>query len=325
MAFPKLVQSDDIDDNPQMAQDRFQELLGSLEGNISEIVVLSQERLRFMLLALVCLGYILLEDTPGVGKTLLAKTLAQSIDGDFARVQRTPDLLPSDITGTSVFNMQDSKFEFKPGPVFANVLLADEVDRTGPRTQSALLEAMAEYQVSADGRMYKLPVPFMVMATQNSTESHGVFPLPDSQRDRFLVRMSLGLPTLEQEVEILARTGRGLPTPRPVVSTVDVIEMQEHVATVDIADPVRQYMVRLARATREYTYFSRGVSPRGSVLLQRACQGWAAMDGRTYVVPEDVKAVAPMVLPHRVTIRGANQTDAAEMVQEILDSVEVPL
>jgi len=139
------------------------------------------------------------------------------------------------------------------------------------------------------------------------------------------VRMSLGLPTLEQEVEILARTGRGLPTPRPVVSTVDVIEMQEHVATVDIADPVRQYMVRLARATREYTYFSRGVSPRGSVLLQRACQGWAAMDGRTYVVPEDVKAVAPMVLPHRVTIRGANQTDAAEMVQEILDSVEVPL
>ena len=296
-----------------------------LLGNVKQVIVGKERAIELSLVALVSQGHLLIEDVPGLGKTTLARAIAISTGCSFKRIQFVPDLLPSDITGTSVFNMQDSKFEFKPGPVFANVLLADEVNRTGPRTQSALLEAMAEYQVSADGRMYKLPVPFMVMATQNSTESHGVFPLPDSQRDRFLVRMSLGLPTLEQEVEILARTGRGLPTPRPVVSTVDVIEMQEHVATVDIADPVRQYMVRLARATREYTYFSRGVSPRGSVLLQRACQGWAAMDGRTYVVPEDVKAVAPMVLPHRVTIRGANQTDAAEMVQEILDSVEVPL
>ncbi|MQG56377.1 MAG: MoxR family ATPase [SAR202 cluster bacterium] len=314
MAFPKLVQSDSIDDGPMMTQERFKELLGGLENNVSEVVVVSQERLRFLLLALVCQGHVLLEDSPGVGKTLIAKTLAQSIDGEFARVQCTPDLLPSDITGTSIFNVQDSRFEFKPGPVFANILLADEINRTGPRTQSALLEAMAENQVSADGRMYRLPAPFLVVATQNSMESHGVFPLPDSQRDRFLVRMSLGLPTLDQEVEILARTGRGMPSLSPVVTTKDVNEMQEYVASVDVADSVRQYMVRLARATREHTYLSRGVSLRGTVLLQRACQGWAAMDGRTYVVPEDVKDVAPMVLPHRVTLRGANQTDATQFV-----------
>lgn len=325
MAYPKLVQSESFGALGLLSQESFLEMLASLEQNIGAVAVISDDRLRFLLLALVCEGHVLLEDSPGVGKTLTAKTLAQSIDGKFARIQCTPDLLPSDITGTSIYNMSDSQFEFRPGPVFSNILLADEINRTGPRTQSALLEAMAEGQVSADGKLFRLPNPFMVIATQNSLESHGVFPLPDSQLDRFLIKMSLGLPTAEQEMEILSRTERGMKQAETVVSIEDVKEMQDYVMNIDVSVPVKEYMVRLSRATRAHEYISSGVSPRGTVLLQRASQAWAAMEGRTYVVPEDVKHVAPMVLPHRMAVRAAGQVDAEAIIREILDTVDIPL
>ena len=308
-----------------LTREGFQRHARALEQSIGDVAVVSADRLRFLLLALVCQGHVLLEDSQGVGKTLVAKTMAQSIDGKFARVQCTPDLLPSDITGTSIFNMRDNQFEFRAGPVFSNILLADEINRTGPRTQSALLEAMAEFQVSADGDVRRLPTPFMVIATQNSTESHGVYPLPDSQYDRFLMRMSLGLPSLAQELEILSRAQRGLPSTLPVVTTAEVSEMQTHVLDVSVSKPVSEYVVGLARATRDHPLLSSGVSPRGTVLLQRASQGWAALEGRAYAVPEDVKRVAPLVLPHRIAVRGGGHVDARDVVSEILDTVEVPV
>ena len=325
MAYPKLVDGPDLGHVNGLTQEGFQRLARSLERSIGDVAVVSADPLRFLLLALVCQGHVLLEDSQGMGKTLVAKTLAQSIDGKFARVQCTPDLLPSDITGTSIFNMRDNQFEFRPGPVFCNILLADEINRTGPRTQSALLEAMAEFQVSADGDLHRLPTPFMVIATQNSTESHGVYPLPDSQYDRFLMRMSLGLPSMAQELEILSRTRRGLPHPVPVVSTAEVAEMQTYVLNIGVSSPVSEYVVQLARATRDHPLLSKGVSPRGTVLLQRASQGWAALEGRSYAVPEDVKRVAPLVLAHRITVRGGSQVKPLDVVSEILGSVEVPV
>jgi MoxR-like ATPase len=311
--------------SPPIDLRQFQRLTDSLISNISRTVVVSEESIRYVLLGLVAQGHILLEDTPGVGKTLMAKTLAQSIQGRFSRLQCTPDLLPSDITGTSIYNMQQSHFEFKPGPVFSNILVADEINRTGPRTQAALLEAMAEFQVSADGEVYPLPRPFMVIATQNMAESHGIFPLPDSQLDRFLIRMSLALPTQSQEIEILCRAEHGLRQVSPVVTTQDVLEMQHTVKQVNVSLPVKEYLVNLARATREHGMVARGVSPRGTVLLQYAAQGWAAFEGRSYLVPEDVKQVAPMVLPHRIAAIAGSDMAAGQIIEEILNSVPVPL
>ena len=278
-----------------------------------------------MLLGLAAQGHILLEDSPGVGKTMMAKALAYSIQGRFSRIQCTPDLLPTDITGTSIFNMQQNQFEFEPGPVFSNVLIADEINRTGPRTQSALLEAMAEFQISADGSPYLLPRPFMVIATQNTTESHGVFPLPDSQLDRFLIRMSLGLPSALEEVEILSRAEHGLSKISPVVSTEDIISMQEVVRGVSVSLPMKEYLVNLARATREHSLITRGTSPRGTVLLQHAVQGWAAFEGRSYAIPEDVKRVALLVVPHRIALRPGADATPEQVVREILETIPIPL
>ena len=303
---------------------RFQENLRALSDNVSRGMVISERSLRFLLLALVCRGHLLLDDTPGVGKTLAAKTLAHSIRGKFARVQCTPDLLPGDITGTSVYRMSDGQFEFKPGPIFAHVLVADEINRADPRTQSALLEAMAEHQVTADGVELPLPRPFIVIATQNAAESHGVFQLPDSQLDRFLISMSLGLPSPSQEVEILSRAEHGFVDVGPVVTCEDVVSMQEVVLTVNVAAPMKEYLVRLAGASRDHPNAVRGASPRGTVLLQQAAQGWAAFEGRDFVIPDDVKAVAPMVLPHRLAAAFASDITSADIVEEILDVVPVP-
>ena len=302
------IRAEDVDYQVDEAPQSFQGLVSALVENIAKAVVVSNESIRYVVLGLITQGHILLEDTPGVGKTLMAKTLANSIQGKFARVQCTPDLLPSDITGTSIFNLQQSNFEFRPGPVFSNILIADEINRTGPRTQAALLEAMAEFQVSADGDIYPLPRPFLVIATQNMSESHGVFPLPDSQMDRFLIRMSLGIPTAEQEVEILSRTEHGMEQVTPVVTTKQVVAMQEIVKSVNVALPVKEYIVKIAQATRQHSSVSRGVSPRGTVLLQNAAQGWAAIDGRDYLIPDDVKRVAKLVLPHRIEVYSSTES-----------------
>ena len=280
----------------------FQERYETLAQNIASVVVTSPENIQRALLGLFAQGHILLEDLPGVGKTLLAKTLAASIDGQFSRIQFTPDLLPSDITGTSVFDMQQQTFQFVPGPIFAHVVLADELNRAGPRTQSALLEAMAESQVSADGTARPLPLPFLVIATQNLIESYGTFPLPNSQLDRFMVTMSLGLPTREQELEILRRAERGATEVTPVLTTDEIIQMQTIVANIDVVPSVLEYIVNLAAASRESDHLSVGVSPRASAALLRACHGWAAFDGRPFVIPEDVKQLAPYVWGHRVQL-----------------------
>lgn len=310
---------------PESYQKWFKDKVHALIANVTASVVVSESSVKHIMLGLVSQGHILLEDTPGVGKTLMAKTIAASIQGRFARVQCTPDLLPSDITGTSIYNMQENHFEFKPGPVFTNILIADEINRTGPRTQSALLEAMAENQVSADGEQYILPRPFMVIATQNRLESHGVFPLPDSQLDRFLIRMSFGMPTAVQEVEILTRAEHGHLKTSPVLTTQEVVAMQDYVKQVNVALPMKQYIVNIVRASRDHPSVTRGVSPRGTVLLQNAAQGWAAFAGRTYLIPEDVKSVAPLVLPHRIDLRRGVDETASEIIREILSAVPVPL
>ena len=309
---------------------RFHERFSLLASNVAQVVVAPQRTIHTALLGLFAQGHVLLEDLPGVGKTLMAKTIAQSIAGQFSRIQFTPDLLPTDITGSSILDLRNNRFEFIPGPLFANIVLADEVNRTGPRTQSALLEAMGEHQVTADGALRPLPRPFRVIATQNLVESHGTFPLPNSQLDRFLVSIKIGLPTPEQELEILSRSEFGLPEVSPVLTAGEVVEMQGVVQRVRVALPVKQYIVNLVAATRDHPAAAVGVSPRGAVSLLRAAQGWAAQGwaafgGRDFVVPEYIKKVAPIVLSHCIVAdRGAGMA-ARDIIQEILDSVSVPL
>lgn len=271
----------------------FEHRFAALTENVAKVVVASPRTIHFALLGLFSQGHLLIDDLPGVGKTLLAKTIAQSIDSRFSRIQFTPDLLPTDITGTSVFDMRQNQFQFMPGPIFSNIVLADEVNRTGPRTQSALLEAMGEQQVTVDGSARPLPRPFMVIATQNEVESYGTFPLPNSQLDRFLISINIGLPGPEQQLEILSRSEHGLQPVSPVLSADEVVEIQQVVAAVQVALPVKQYIVNIVSATREHPQIATGVSARGAVLLLRAAQGWASFSGRDFVVPEDVKEVAP--------------------------------
>ena len=303
---------------------RFADDAARLHDNIAAVVVAPRETIGLALLGLFAEGHVLLEDLPGVGKTLLAKTIAQSIDCGFKRIQFTPDLMPSDVTGTSVFDMQAAQFQFMPGPVFSNIVLADEINRTGPRTQAALLEAMAEQQVSVEGAVRPLPGPFMVIATQNLAESHGTFPLPDSQMDRFLISMNMGLPSREQETEILRRSQKGLPAADSVLSGARVLEMQSVSRRVDVALPVRQYMVDVVAATRSAPGADYGVSPRGGAALQRAAQAHAAMEGRGYVVPEDVHDLARHVLAHRLIMSPASEVSPDEAIDRVLAETPVP-
>ncbi|MEE9286043.1 MAG: MoxR family ATPase, partial [Dehalococcoidia bacterium] len=299
----------------------FQRRFEALLANVTQVVVASERTVYLALLGLFAEGHVLVEDSPGVGKTLLAKTIAQSIDGEFTRVQFTPDLLPSDITGSSVYNPQTGQFDFMPGPIFANVLLADELNRTNPRTQSALLEAMAEGQVTVDGASRPLHPPFMVIATQNPMDSSGTFPLPETELDRFLVRISIGMPSSDDEMEILLRSEHEQPEVAPVLTCADVRAMQALVRRVRVTVPVKEYLIRLAGFIRAHADVRRGVSPRGTVLLQRASQGWAAFQGRDFATPDDVQAVASSVLAHRITVEGQQASQAQAVVQEALESV----
>ncbi len=309
----------------------FASVFDAVCGNVAGVVHGKEEVVRLSVTCAVAGGHLLLEDVPGVGKTTLAKALARSFAARFGRVQFTPDLLPSDVLGSSVWNQRESTFEFRPGPIFTNLLLGDEINRASPKTQSALLEAMAEEQVTVDGTTYELARPFTVIATQNPLEHQGTFPLPESQLDRFTMRLSLGYPSRGQELA-LVRGGAGvgdagLADLQPVASGQDLLAMTRHARTVHVADPLAAYVVDLADRSRNSGRFALGVSPRAAMALVRCAQVRAASEGRDYATADDVKALAVPVLAHRVVVgadtrlRGGSSVEA---VQELLGSTPVP-
>ena len=282
------------------------------------------DAIRLVLVAVLSGGHALLEDVPGVGKTLLAKSLARSIDGKFQRIQCTPDLLPTDITGTNIWNPRSGEFEFLPGPVFANVLLADEINRATPRTQSALLEVMEEKQVTVDGVSRNVPTPFFVIATQNPIEYQGTFPLPEAQMDRFTLSLTLGYPAALEELQMLERLSDSFAVEdlQPCISLEQVQELRRLCAAVKVEGSLKQYMVDLVRSTREDEEITLGVSPRGAVALHRASQALAFMEGRDFATDDDVKYVAPHVLSHRLIPAGGKRAKA--IVDKLLRSVPIP-
>jgi MoxR-like ATPase len=273
--------------------------------NVEQVIVGKRATIELLMVALLCEGHVLLEDVPGVGKTMLARALALSLGGQFKRLQCTPDLLPNDVTGVSVFNQQTSQFEFRPGPVFVNVLLADEINRATPRTQSALLEAMQEQQVTVDGVSRPLPRPFLVLATQNPIEYEGTFPLPEAQLDRFLMRLSLGYPSSTDEKQILLNLRREHPIGRvkSVAEAQELIALQPLVWDVYIDDTLQEYIIRLTNATRQHPDLALGASPRASLALFKTAQAWAALRGRDHVLPDDIKSLVAVTLAHRLIVR----------------------
>ena len=298
--------------------------------NIERVIVGKRDVIELLLVALLCEGHVLIEDVPGTGKTMLAKSLARTLDCSFRRIQFTPDLLPSDVTGVSFFNQRDQEFEFRPGPIFSQVVLADEINRATPRTQSALLECMEERQVSLEGETRPLPRPFLVLATQNPIELEGTFPLPEAQLDRFLLRLSIGYPTETDEKNIVRRFRAGSPLDElpAVVSQFDLASMQRQVRDVHVSDAVEDYAVRLVRASRLHASLELGASPRATLALYRSAQALAGICGRPYVLPDDVKRLAPAVLSHRVIASAQSRLrgrGAADAVSEILRTVPVPV
>ncbi len=298
-----------------------------LRASVRGVIVGKDSVVDLCLIALLAGGHVLLTDVPGVGKTTLARAIASSISGGFARIQFTPDLLPSDITGTSVYDPREVRFEWLPGPVFAPVLLADEINRATPRTQSALLEAMAERQVTVEGETRELPEPFFVVATQNPHQFHGTYPLPEGQLDRFMVATSMGYPERRAELGLVRDQieRRPLDEVEPVVELGEIAAAREIVRRVQAHEEVLAYAVALAAATRKHPAISLGVSPRGSIALVRAAQARAATHGRDFVGPEDVKALAPDALPHRLSVHsGSSRTTAEAVVREVLETVPPP-
>ena len=305
------------------------EQFGRIEANVGTVVEGKPEVIRLALIALLAEGHLLIEDVPGVGKTLLAKAVAKSIACSVRRVQFTPDLLPSDITGVTVFNQEHSDFEFKPGAIFANIVLGDEINRAGPKTQSAMLEAMEERTVTVDGTSYELGVPFMVIATQNPIELEGTYPLPEAQRDRFMMRVSIGYPSIEAEMEVLEVHGQGdrLAALQPVTDAQTVAALIDAAKNLHAADALRRYIVELVRATRDHAAVQLGGSPRAALALLRASRALAASEGRDYVVPDDVKQLAQPLLAHRLILNPEAQMadrTAADIVDELLASVPIP-
>ncbi len=312
-----------------MATDQ-ESLVLQLERNMSEVVLGKADVVRLCTVAVLAGEHILLEDVPGVGKTLMGKALAKSISGEFSRIQFTPDLLPSDIIGSSVYNASEKNFEFHPGPIFSNVVLADEINRTPPRTQSALLEAMSDNQVSIDGQSHELPKPFVVIATQNPFEFEGTYPLPESQLDRFLLRISMGYPDRENERRVLAthRDGEPVEQLRPVLDGTQIAALQESVRQVAVEDSIYEYLLDIADAIRNCDQFHVGISTRGVICLYRAAQALALIEGRQFVVPDDVKRLVVPVASHRVVFKGMYHGGQREIVeatiQQLVDEVPSP-
>ena len=306
------------------------DIAARLRENIQKVIVGKAEVIDLALIAVLCEGHLLLEDVPGTGKTTLAKTIAASLGCSFRRVQFTPDLLPSDLTGIYYFNQKEQEFEFRPGPLMAQILLADEINRATPRTQSALLEAMQERQVTVDIATHNLPRPFLVMATQNPIELEGTFPLPEAQLDRFLMKVTLGYPDEASENAMLLRFERTDPleTLESVVDPRDILQMQKDVRTIRVEESVRQYIVNVCRATRLHDDIMLGASPRATLALYHTCQARAALNGRDFVIPDDVKQMAPHVLTHRLVVNPQTRLRGRipeDVVKEAVDTVAVPV
>jgi MoxR-like ATPase len=309
------------------------ELIARLERSIQSVIRGKDEVIQLALVTLFSRGHLLIEDVPGVGKTTLAHTLARSFNCSFHRVQFTSDMLPSDVIGVSIFSQPTQLFEFRPGPIFANIVLADEINRTTPKTQSALLEAMNEYQVTVDNRTFPLPQPFMVLATQNPIEHHGTYPLPESQLDRFLMRVKMGYPSTESEKEILSNFAASEPLANiePVMTAEEVVEIQQTVRRVTVDEQLINYTLAIVEKTRHHEFLSLGVSPRGSMSLYRAAQALAVIEGRNYCIPDDFKRLVLPVFTHRCVVSARyvsslKKVDQAEaMLQEIVDATPVPI
>jgi MoxR-like ATPase len=305
------------------------DVLQGILRNVERVVVGKRSEIELTIVALAGQGHLLIEDVPGVGKTMLAKSLARSIGCAFKRIQFTPDLLPSDVTGVSIYNQQSGDFEFRPGPVVAQVVLADEINRATPKTQAALLEAMEEQQITVDGITHELPRPFMVLATQNPIEYEGTFPLPESQLDRFMLRVHLGYPKRDEEIDILERQQREHPveTLEPVTSAEELLDVQRAVRDVMVDDLIRRYIVDLAAATRTHPDVYVGASPRASLALSRAAQAWALLRGRDYVIPDDVKGLARAAFAHRMIVQPAarvRDVSSRTIVEDVTSSLSVP-
>lgn len=296
--------------------------------NLRLAIVGQDTSLRLVVSALLACGHILLEDVPGVGKTLLAKTLAQSVDGLFKRVQFSPDLMPSDVTGVNIYQQAEGAFRFVPGPIFTNILLADEINRASPRTQSCLLEAMEEGAVTVDGEGHLLPKPFLVIATQNPVEFHGTFPLPEAQLDRFSISLTLGYPAPEEEARLLQGQWARLDAApvQPVVTLQKLIEWQEEVRQIKVDPSLQAYIIRILNASRSHPRVALGISPRGGLIWQRLAQAHAFLSGRSYVVPEDLKVMAPACLNHRLILTGkSGRSNRAAVLADLLEGVAVPV
>jgi MoxR-like ATPase len=313
----------------ELLMENVKALTTSLVHNIEEVIIGKRRAVQLVVLGLICEGHVLIEDVPGVGKTMLARSLARSLDCSFNRIQCTPDMLPSDITGVEIYDQSTSKFKFLPGPILNQIVLADEINRATPKTQSALLEAMQERQVTVSGVTHPIPKPFMVLATQNPIEYEGTFPLPEAQLDRFMVKVSIGYPGVTEEMSVIAnqQITHPIDSIKAVTNTKEILEVQEQIKQVFIAESIKKYIVEIAQETRSADSVYLGASPRGSLALARASQAWAAMYGRSFVIPDDVKLLAEATLGHRVILSSSarlQEMRTGDLIREILRSVPVP-
>lgn len=313
-----------------MAYEHKHPKLKKVIDNIENVIIGKRNIVELSLVALLADGHVLLEDVPGVGKTMMVRSLAKSINASFKRIQFTPDLLPSDVTGVSIYNPQLQEFIFRPGPIMGNIILADEINRTSPKTQAALLEGMEEASVTVDGVTRQLEKPFFVMATQNPIEYEGTYPLPEAQLDRFLLKMKIGYPTIQEEMEVLnlARKAKPIEDLEPVISMEEIRVLQEEVLEIHVEDTIKRYLVDLSARTRIHPNVSLGVSPRGTISLMKAAQAYALLNGRDYVLPDDVQYLAPAVLSHRIILKSEAKyggIDAESIIQDIVRKIPVPV